>query len=93
MKKTLILATLVVLPLYLWATPITRKQDIDDFLKTTTYVVLDDNAMTEWNFKIQEAVEKFWAITPYKFITRKEFDTLKNDMDKSFLVRLQFRWP
>lgn len=93
MKKALILATLVVLPLYLWATPITRKQDIDDFLKTTTYVVLDDNAMTEWNFKIQEAVEKFWTITPYKFITRKEFDTLKNDMDKSFLVRLQFRWP
>jgi len=69
-----------------------RAEDIKAFLKSTTYVVLDDNPMSGYNFKIKDAVEKSWTITPYKFITTKEFDKMRQDIDKSFLVLVQMKF-
>lgn len=69
-----------------------RPEDIKAFLKSTTYVVLDDNPMAAYNFKIKEAVEKSWTITPYKFISSKEFETMRQDIDKSFLVLVQMKF-
>ena len=70
-----------------------RAEDIETFYKTTTYVVLDNNPMSEWSVEIRDAVEKFWTATPYKFINDTEFEQMKGDMDKSFLVRLKVRFP
>lgn len=83
----------VVLPELVSAGPITRKEDIDRFLKTTTYVVLDNNPMSEWNMKIRDAVQQSWTITPYKFINDTEFEQMRGDADKSFLVRMKVRFP
>ena len=69
-----------------------RPEDIKAFLKSTTYVVLDDNPMAAYNFKIKEAVEKSWTITPFKFISTKEFETMRKDIDKSFLVLIQMKF-
>ena len=83
----------MVLPELVSAGPITRKEDIDRFLKTTTYVVLDNNPMSEWNMKIRDAVQQSWTITPYKFINDTEFEQMRGDADKSFLVRMKVRFP
>ena len=49
--------------------------------------------MSEWSLKIREAVEKGWTLTKYQFINDTEFEKLRGDMDKSFLVRIQIRFP
>lgn len=70
-----------------------RKQDLDQFLKTTTYIVLDNNPMSEWNMKLREYASKHWHITPIKFISDSEFESMRQDIDKSFIVRMKFRFP
>ena len=67
--------------------------DVDRFYKSKTYVVLQDNPMSEYNMKVKEAVEKFWTITPFEFITNKQFDEMRKDADKSFLVLIQVKFP
>lgn len=69
-----------------------RSEDVKAFLKSTTYVVLEDNPMSGYNFKIKDAVEKSWKITPFKFITTKEFESMRNDIEKSFLVLVQMKF-
>lgn len=71
---------------------VARHEDIKTFLGTTTYVVLEDNPMLEYNIKIKEAVERSWTITPYEFITTKQFEEMRSDITKSFLVTLQFKF-
>lgn len=68
-------------------------QDLNHFFQTTTYVVLDNNPISEWNMKMQEHAKRHWHITPLKFITDTEFETLRKDIDKSFIVRMKFRFP
>lgn len=71
---------------------VTRHDDIKTFMGTTTYVVLEDNPMSEYNFKIKEAVEKSWTITPYEFIKATEFEEMRSDINKSFLVKLDIKF-
>lgn len=61
------------------------QEDLDHFHTTTTYVVLSDNPMSDYNLEIQDAVKKFWDVTPYKFIQMKEFDKKAEDENASFL--------
>lgn len=93
MKKIFIFALLFCFSLSIFAERnLVRIEDVKAFLKTTTYVVLEDNPTAAYNFKIQEAIEKSWKITPYKFITSKEFEKIRNDIDKSFLVLIQMKF-
>jgi hypothetical protein len=69
-----------------------RSEDVKAFLKSTTYIVLEDNPISGYNFKIKEAVEKSWTITPYKFCSLKEFESMRQDIDKSFLVLVQMKF-
>lgn len=93
MKKVIISALLICFSLSIYAERnLVRIEDVKAFLKTTTYVVLEDNPTAAYNFKIQEAIEKSWTITPYKFITSKEFEKIRNDIDKSFLVLIQMKF-
>ena len=70
-----------------------REQDVKHFFETTTYVVLDNNPMSEWNMKMRELAGRHWHVTPLKFIDDNEFENLRKDMDKSFIVRMKFRFP
>lgn len=69
-----------------------RPEDVKAFLASKTYVVLEDNPMSGYNVEICDAVERSWKITPYEFISAKEFEKVRNDIDKSFLVLIQMKF-
>ncbi|WP_421921000.1 hypothetical protein [Marinifilum sp.] len=56
------------------------------FLKTKTLVVLDDNPMSEYNFRIRDVIKKNWNITEYKFISNAEFEKKRFDPHYSFIM-------
>ncbi len=60
-------------------------EDLEAFKGTKTYVVLDANPMSEYNFEITDAVEKYWTLTEYEFIDRNDFEENVTDETKSFL--------
>ncbi len=62
--------------------------DLARFMKTTTYVVLENNPMLQYNHVIKETVEKHWTLTPVEFVTfsTKEFEKVRLDSTKSFLI-------
>ena len=66
--------------------PMGSKSEVEKFYKTTTYVVMKNEFMSDYNDKIKEAVEKHWTATPVKFVKASEFEKLRHDDDKSFLV-------
>lgn len=69
-----------------------RPEDVKTFLGTKTFVVLEDNPMSGYNVEIRDAVERSWKITPFEFITAKEFEKVRNDINKSFLVLIQIKF-
>lgn len=69
-----------------------RPEDVKTFLASKTYVVLEDNPMSGYNVEIRDAVERSWKITPFEFITAKEFENVRNDINRSFLVLIQMKF-
>jgi len=65
------------------------ESDLNQFLNSKLYVVLETNPIAEYNFKIQEAVKKAWNLTEYEFISYKQFEEMYNDPNKSFLMMTQ----
>lgn len=66
--------------------PVGSRSEIGRFFTTTTYIVVKNDIFAEYNSAIKEVVEKFWTITPYKFINETDFQTLRYDNEKSFIV-------
>lgn len=60
--------------------------DYQAFLKSKTLVVMDQNPMSDFNFKIKEVMKNVWTITEYEFVSQKEFDAKKGDPKYSFLT-------
>lgn len=56
------------------------------FLKTRTLVVMDENPMSDFNFKIKEVMKNVWTLTEFEFITQKEFEQKRRDPSYSFLL-------
>ncbi|QKG79274.1 hypothetical protein [Tenuifilum thalassicum] len=86
---------IAMISLTLWGSAqrnLVRPEDVKTFLSSTTYVVLENNPVSQYNLEIRDAVERSWKITPYKFITAKEFEEMRKDIDKSFLVLIQMRF-
>ena len=63
--------------------------DLNQFLNSKLYVVLESNPIAEYNFKIQDAVKKAWTLTDYEFISLDQFQEMYNDPTKSFLMMTQ----
>ncbi len=63
-----------------------KDADYKDFMQTKTLVVLNNNPFSSYNVVIQKAVETLWKITPYEFITPKEFISKKGNKAYSFLI-------
>ncbi len=91
-KLTLIIALIALSIIGNAQRNLVRPEDVKTFLASTTYVVMEENPTSQYNFEIREAVERSWKITPYKFITVKEFEEMRKDIDKSFLVIVQMRF-
>lgn len=60
-------------------------EDLEAFHKTKTYIVLQDNPISDYNFEIRDAVEKYWDITDYEFIKFDEFNRKIRFEEASFL--------
>lgn len=56
----------------------------DQFKASKTYVLMTGNE--KYDTEIQEAIKDVWKITPYEFISGKEFNTKTLDKAASFLV-------
>ncbi|MBI9068220.1 MAG: hypothetical protein JEZ09_13080 [Salinivirgaceae bacterium] len=64
------------------------QEQIKRFFNTTTYVVLENNPMLQYNRIIKETVEKHWTLTDFEFVTfsSEEFEEIRKDSTKSFLM-------
>ncbi len=66
--------------------PVGTQSDIKKFMNSTTYIVLKNNLISDFNDALKDAVEKYWTITEYEFIQLSDFEKFKKDTDKSFLM-------
>jgi hypothetical protein len=87
MKKTLfiLLGLLILMPSFAQE-HLPTPQEYNDFFKTKTLVVMDENPMSDFNFKIKEVMQNVWTLTEYEFITQKEFEAKRRDPSYSFLL-------
>jgi hypothetical protein len=61
------------------------EEDLELFHTTKTYVVLEGNPISEYNFEIKDAVEQYWDITEYEFLQYDDFFKKSRDPNASFL--------
>lgn len=59
---------------------------IKKFKQTKTYIVLDNNPLHSFNFKIKDAAENSWKTTPFEFISYSEFEEKRTNEDYSFIT-------
>jgi hypothetical protein len=69
--------------------PFPTDQEIKQFNASKTCVVLEDDPFSAYNIYIKEAVAARWKITPYEFITVKEFNVKRLNPAYSFIVLTQ----
>jgi len=61
------------------------KEKVDVFLKSKTYVVLEDNPFSAFNAFVGDGFSGVWKITPYEVISYEEFEKKMGDSRSSFL--------
>jgi hypothetical protein len=88
-RKTIILILFASMANFsLIAKKIPSKEHVDRFYSTKTKVVLEDKPVG-YNIFLRQAVERYWTITDYEFISQKEFNEQKQNKDFSFLVLME----
>jgi hypothetical protein len=60
-------------------------EDLEQFHRSKTYVVLNSNPLSDYNIEVQDAVKKFWNITEYEFLPFSQFGEKSADPGASFL--------
>jgi hypothetical protein len=86
--RTTTLLFLIILPLCRVAGQreyLPTEEDLELFHATKTYVVLQDNPISEYNLEITDAVKQYWDITEYEFLPFDEFLKKSGDPNASFL--------
>jgi len=68
------------------------KDDLARFPKTKTYVVLEDNPLSEYNLVLKDVMPAEWNMTPFDFMSWKEFETKRMDPAFSFIVMTQVKY-
>ena len=61
-------------------------KDYKEFLNTKTFVVLDENPMSDFNFMIKNVMPRVWNLTEYEVISQPEFEEKRRDPSYSFIV-------
>jgi len=85
----------ILLAFFLTGTVVAQKheatpQDVKRFFTTQkTYVVLENNPISSYNFKLQQAIKDNWTISEYEFIPHTQFEELRRDPNNSFLMMTQ----
>jgi hypothetical protein len=62
-------------------------EQVDQFLKSKTYVVYDDNIFGSYNNAIKKAIQNYWTLTPVEFIDIVKYNQLKGSFRNSFIIR------
>ncbi len=65
---------------------VATQEEIKQFLKTKTLVVVDNNPLSEYNFEIKDVVKKSWKLTEFEIIDISEFEKKRKDPAYSFLT-------
>lgn len=65
---------------------IPTEKDIKHFSETKTAIVLEDNPIAEYNLLMRELAPMEWKITPFEFMTWKNFEKKAADRSYSFVT-------
>ncbi|MDF1572318.1 MAG: hypothetical protein P1P82_11955 [Bacteroidales bacterium] len=87
MRRTTLLV-LIVLPLtwvYGQREHLPSEEALEVFHATKTYIVLQDNPISDYNLEITDAVNQYWDITEYEFLSFDDFLKRSRDTKASFL--------
>ena len=89
----MLVALLLAVPVGLFCQDyVPTRDDLARFPKTKTLVVLEDNPLSEYNLVLKEVMPLEWNITPYDFISWKEFETKRMDPAYSFIVMTEVKY-
>jgi hypothetical protein len=66
--------------------PYPTVDDAKKFVGSTTCVVMEDTPFSFYNQEIKNAVDRYWKVTPVRYITTAEFNVMKTDPSYSFIV-------
>ncbi len=66
--------------------PFPSKEEIEQFSKSKTYVVLEDDPLSDFNFFIKDAMKDYWKITPYDYMNVSDFNVRRISSSNSFIV-------
>ena len=90
MKRYTVLVAFICAGLFMQAQSyVPSKEDVMAFFTTKTLVVLEDNPLMEYNTIIKKVMQQEWTITPYEFVSNKEFEEKRLDPKYSFLYMSQ----
>jgi hypothetical protein len=89
--RTLLSLIMILFPVLILSgqAPFPDKDEIKQFEASKTCVVLEDDPFSSYNIYIKEAVKACWKITPYEFITVKDFNVRRLNPAYSFIVITQ----
>ena len=87
MKKTfLVLQLLAIVMVLSGQAPFPGKDEIKQFTASKTCVVLEDDPFSSFNSYMKDAMKEFWTVTPYEFITVRDFNVRRSKPEFSFIV-------
>ena len=86
---TLIFSSFICSVLLTGQAPFPSNDEIKQFNASKTCVVLEDDPFSSYNIYIKDAVKAYWKITPYEFITVKDFNVRRLNPAYSFIVITQ----
>ncbi len=90
MKKSAFFISFILLSSFLFSqSKLPVQSEIDAFFKSKTLVILESGMFSIYNVEIKKAMEKYWNLTPYDFITSEEFKDKMSDSTYSFLLLTQ----
>ena len=69
--------------------PFPTQDEIKQFNASRTCVVLEDDPFSSYNIYIKEVVKDSWKLTPYEFISVKDFNVRRLNPAYSFIVITQ----
>jgi hypothetical protein len=69
--------------------PFPSKDEIKQFSASKTCVVIEDDPFSSFNAYIKDAMKEYWKVTPYEFISVKDFNVMRTKPAYSFIVLTQ----
>ncbi len=94
MKKLSVLFLLGMWCLSMWGQKeyIPTPEELQKFKNTKTLIVLEDNPLSDFNMVAKETMPVEWKITPFDFISWKDFEKKRLDPSYSFILLNQVKF-